>query len=76
MKKENENSIPFEVKSSPSPAVLKNPLGSDTILAYLQKAGLPATRENFLHLSNLQEPLKAEQEALVAKALAPSAKEV
>lgn len=51
MKKENESSTPFEVKSSPSPVVLKNPLGSDTILAYLQKAGLPATRENYLAIA-------------------------
>ena len=51
MKKENESSTPFEAKSSSSPAVLKNPLGSDTILAYLQKAGLPVTRENYLAIN-------------------------
>lgn len=51
MKKENESSTPFEVKSSPSPVVLKNPLGSDTILAYLQKVGLPVTRENYLAIN-------------------------
>lgn len=35
-------------ESDAAPGVSSGPLGSDTILAYLEKAGLPATRENYL----------------------------
>ena len=47
---------PSEVKSSPSPAALKNPLGSGTTLGYMKAAGLPLTRENYLALAFPGEP--------------------
>ena len=51
MKKENETSTQSEPASSTSPAVSSNPLGSTEILAYLQKAGLLPTRENYLAIA-------------------------
>jgi hypothetical protein len=65
MKKENAISSQSALESSTSPAESNNPLGSDTILAYLQKAGLPPTRENYLAIEypdGLPEPWTQELE--------------
>ena len=51
MKKENEILTPSVPVSSTSPAVSSSLLGSVEILAYLQKAGLPPTRENYLAIA-------------------------
>lgn len=43
--------------------------GIDPVMEQLRRRGLPATRENYVKLAGLQEPLEAEQEALVLEAL-------
>lgn len=49
--------------SSPSPATSTTRPGMDAIVQDLVKAGLPVTRENYLHKAGWTEPLEPELEA-------------
>ena len=47
--------------------------GMDPVMLEIKRRGLPATRENYVQLAGLQEPLQAEQEALLLEALSKEA---
>ncbi len=64
-----------ENNSSTSPVASLPLSGNDPVLEHLKLRGLPPTRENYVMVAGLTEPLEAEQEALVLEALASSSKQ-
>ena len=57
--------LPNELKTSPEG--YRTPPGTDPVLDLMRETQVPLTRENYLALADLQEPLGAELEAEVPK---------
>lgn len=54
-------------KSRPQPAAYKTPPGQDSTLDFMRERGLPLTRESYLGLVDLVEPIGVEMEYCLPK---------